>query len=203
MKRDVAFALTAYIFLFLVSFIMSIALGLGKAESVHDPSSLWLYGRRILMVILAISLPWLTRKETLLALGWKVSIKWALISLGIGVCIGLGNKGGFNPTEPIAILLALLHTFATELFFRGYLFRTLAGSCKRIWVAFLLSSAMYGFSYLTVSTTWTLPIGGRILFVMLFTILGMVFAYSYKKSGSFLVPWMMHFFGVLRYRLLL
>jgi hypothetical protein len=36
----------------------------------------------------------------------------------------------------------------------------------------------------------------------MFTGLGIVFSFSYKKSGSFLVPWLMHFFGVLSYRML-
>jgi len=199
MRKDISLALEAYILLLVLSFLMSIVLGLGKAESLHEPSSFWLYGRRALMVILAVAVPWLTGKKIISVLGWKLSIKWALISLSVGVCIGFSNPGGFDPRRPTAIILAFFHTFSTELFFRGYLFRTLASSFKRLWTALLLSSVLYGFFYLTVWGTWTLPVGGIIIFIALFTTLGMLFAYAYRKSGSFLVPWMMHFFGVLKY----
>jgi membrane protease YdiL (CAAX protease family) len=200
MKKDVAIALGVFILLFFISWIMSITLGLGKAESVHDPSSLWLYGRRIIMVILAVAIPWLTKREGISILGWKVSFQWILISCGVGVGIGFGNPGGFDPTLPFAIVLAIFHTFATELFFRGYLFRTFARSFQRQWMAVILSSFLYGLSYLTVGTASTMQLVGKILFVCLFTTLGIIFSYSYKKSGSFLVPWIMHFFGVLKYR---
>ena len=203
MKRDFTVALGVFILLFFISWIMSITLGLGKAESIHDPSSLWLYGRRLIMVILAVGFSWFAKKETLAALGWKVSLPWVFIAVGVGVGIGFGNPGGFNPILPVAIVLAIFHTFATELFFRGYLFRTFASAFKKPWMAILLSSFLYGLSYLTVGTASTLPLVGKIIFVCLFTTLGIIFSYSYKKSGSFLVPWIMHFFGVLSYRLLL
>ena len=199
MKRDAYLALTAYIFLFVLSFILSIQLGLGKAESIHDPSSSLLYLRRGLMVIAAVAIPWFTKRQPLSAFGWKLSVKWLFISVGVGILMGFGNPGGFNPKEPIAIILALFHTFATELFFRGYIFKTLETWLKGLWLPILLSSLLYGLSYLTVYPIWHKSFVGTIVFVFLFTSLGMVFAYSYKKSGSFFVPWMMHFFGVLKY----
>jgi membrane protease YdiL (CAAX protease family) len=200
MKKDFSIALGVYILLFFISWIMSITLGLGKAESIHDPSSLWLYGRRVIMVILAVGFSWFTKKETLSTVGWRVSFTWVLIAVCLGVGIGFGNPGGFDPAVPVAIVLALFHTFATELFFRGYLFRTFASAFKKPWMAILLSSFLYGLSYLTVGTASTLPVANKIIFVCLFTTLGIIFSYSYKKSGSFLVPWIMHFFGVLKYR---
>ena len=124
MKKDVLIALSTYIFLFILTFILSIGFGLGEAESTHDPNSLLLYGRRILMIIFAIAIPWFTRKHPPSALGWKLSVKWIFISLGVGLFMGSTNPGGFNPKDPLAILLALFHTFSTELYFRGYLFTT-------------------------------------------------------------------------------
>ena len=121
MKKDVLIALSTYIFLFIVTFILSIGFGLGEAESTHDPNSLLLYGRRILMIIFAIAIPWFTRKHPPSALGWKLSVKWIFISLAVGLFMGSTNPGGFNPKDPLAILLALFHTFSTELYFRGYL----------------------------------------------------------------------------------
>ena len=200
MKKDIIVALAAYITLFVISFYMSIVLGLGKAESHHDPFSLWMYGRRLIMIICAILIPLLTRKETLAHIGWKTSIRWVLIATGVGIVMGFNNKGGFDPTKPIAIVLALFHAFATELFFRRYLFKTFSVSFQNAWTPLLLSSFLYGCFYLTVWTTWAQPLGGKIAFVILFTLLGSIFAYGYKKSGSFLVPWMMHFFAVLKYR---
>ena len=202
MKKDILLALSAYLFLFIASFILSISLGLGKAESIHDPSSLLLYGRRGLMVIFAIAIPWFTRKQTPSALGWELPVKWIFISLAVGLFMGFTNPGGFNPQDPIAVSLALFHTFATELFFRGYLFKTLDQSIKGLWIPLLLSSFFYGLFYLTSWPIWAKPLIGKMAFVVLFTLVGMPFAYGYKKSGSFFIPWMMHFFGVLKYKTL-
>ena len=201
MKKDLFFAIITYLLLFITSFILSISFGLGERESIHDPSSLLLYGRRGFMVIAAIAIPWFIRKQTLSALGWKLPVKWIFISLGVGFFMGFGNPGGFNPKDPIALILALFHTFATELFFRGYLYKTLDRSSKGLWIPLLLSSLFYGLFYLTVWPIWAKPVVGKMAFVVLFTMVGIIFAYGYKRSGSFFVPWMTHFFGVLQYRL--
>jgi hypothetical protein len=176
---------------------------MGKSESLHEPSSLWMYLRRGIMIIFGLIIPWLRKKDSLAALGWKARSNWILITIGAGLLIGLSNKGGFDPNSLVAVILALFHTFATELFFRRYLLNTSSHSFISMWPPILLSSFMYGIFYLTVWTTWGLPLIGKIIFVFLFTSLGILFSYSYKKSGSFLVPWMMHFLGVLNYRLIL
>ena len=202
MKSDILYSFFVFIILFAISFLFSIIFGLGKAESLHEPTSLWMYARRGLMIIFGIVIPWLRGKDNLIAFGWKAKSKWIFITIGAGVLIGLGNKGGFDPASLIAIILALFHTFATELFFRRYLLKTFSAFFTGMWPPILLSSFMYGLFYLTVWTTWGLPIPGRIIFVFLFTGLAILFSYSYKKSGSFLVPWLMHFLGVLSYRML-
>jgi hypothetical protein len=202
MKKDLIYALSAYSALLVLSFVMSIMMGYGKAESLHEPASLWMYGRRLLMIVIGIGIPWLRGKDTLSAFGWRLSVKWFSISIAAGLLIGLGNKGGFDPASLIAVILALFHTFATELFFRRYLLKTFSALFTSLWPPILLSSFMYGLFYLTVWTTWGLPVPGRIIFVFLFTGLGILFSYSYKKSECFLVPWLMHFFGVLSYRML-
>ena len=203
MKKDVFLALLVYLFLFISSFIFSIGLGLGKAESAHDPNSLLLYGRRGLMILFAIAIPWFTKKQPPSALGWTLSAKWLLISLGVGIFMGFTNPGGFNPNDPLAILLALFHTFTAELFFRGYLFTTFERSMRGMWIPLLLSSFLYGLFYLTTWPIWSSSPIGKLAFVILFTLVGIPFAYGYKKSGSFLVPWLMHFFGVLKYGMLI
>jgi len=203
MQRNVYFAVCAYIILLAVSFIFSIVLGMGKAESLHEPSSLWMYARRGLMIIFGLIIPWLRGKDTLAAFGWKVSLPWLLCTLGVGVLFGNFNPGGFDPRGPINILLALFHSFSTELFFRRYLLKTFENYFTRLWPAVFLSAILYGLFYLTVWKTFEKPGLGRCIFiVILFTVLGTVFAYSYKKSKSFFVPWLMHFFSVLNFRLL-
>jgi len=202
MKKDVLLALSAYLLLFIVSFILGISLGLGELESIHDPSSLLFYGRRGLMVIFAIAIPWFTRKQPLSALGWKLPVKWIFISLAVGFFMGFTNPGGFNPKDPRAILLALFHTFAMELFFRGYLFTTFERSMKGLWIPLLLSSFCYGLLYLTSWPIWARPSVVKMAFVALFILVAVPFAYGYKKSGSFIVPWMMHFLGVFKYKML-
>ena len=202
MDKDTLISLLAFAFLFILAFILSIGLGLGEAESMHDPSSPLLYLRRVLMIIAAIALPWVTRRQSPSALGWTLSVKWIGIALAVGLIMGFSNPGGFNPKDPLALLLALFHTFATELFFRGYLFKTFERSQGGLWGPILLSSFCYGLFYLTTWPIWSSSPLGKLAFVGLFTLVGIPFAYSYKRSGSFLVPWMMHFFGVLKYGML-
>ena len=133
MKREILFAISTFAVLFIVSFICSIVLGMGKAESLHEPTSLWMYARRGLMIIFGLVIPWLRGKDNLTAFGWKAESKWIFITIGAGVLIGLGNKGGFDPASLIAIILALFHTFATELFFRRYLLKTFSDSFRSFW----------------------------------------------------------------------
>lgn len=199
MGRDTLIALTAYVFIFILAFTLSIGMGFGAAESMHDPSSPLLYLRRVLMVIAALAIPWFTRGQPPAALGWTLSVKWIAISVAVGLFMGFTNPGGFNPKDPLAVLLALFHTFATELFFRSYLFKTFERTLGGVWVPILLSSLCYGLFYLTTWPIWASSPLGKLAFVCLFTLVGIPFAYGYKRSGSFLVPWMMHFFGVLKY----
>jgi hypothetical protein len=89
MHRDILRALVVYILLFTISFILSINLGLGEAESIHDPSSALLYARRVIMIIAAVVFLRLTRKENRQALGLQVSVRW----IGISLLTGLGHDG--------------------------------------------------------------------------------------------------------------
>ncbi|MCP4715027.1 MAG: CPBP family intramembrane metalloprotease, partial [Deltaproteobacteria bacterium] len=111
-------------------------------------------------------------------------------------------RGGFDPRSAVALLLAAFHTFATELFFRAYCIRTLSKKLNGFWLPIFISALLYGLFYLSVWTIWQQPGFMKVPFVMLFTGLGIVFGFCYRKSGSFLVPWIMHFFGVLQYKLL-
>jgi membrane protease YdiL (CAAX protease family) len=202
MHRDAIRALVICTVLFALFFILSIGFGLGPPESRHDPSSPLLYVRRVIMIMVAVASLGLTKKENRDALGLRISLKWLAISLLVGIAMGFNNPGGFDPTEPVAIALALFHTFATELFFRGYLFKTLAASMKGVFLPTVLSSLCYGLFYLTTGDIWPRPFLVKTLLVILFSLVGAVYAYAYKRSGSFLVPWMMHFFSVLKYRML-
>jgi membrane protease YdiL (CAAX protease family) len=202
MRRDAVRALVICTVLFALFFILSIGFGLGPSESKHDPSSPLLYVRRVIMIIVAAASLRLTRKENRDALGLRISLNWLAISLLVGIAMGFNNPGGFDPTQPVALILALFHTFATELFFRGYLFKTLSASMKGAFLPILLSSLCYGLFYLTTGDIWPRPFLVKTLLVILFSAVGAVYAYAYKRSGSFLVPWMMHFFSVLKYRML-
>lgn len=202
MHRDAVKALVICVVLFALFFVLSIGFGLGAPESRHEPFSPLLYVRRFIMIIVAAASLRLNRRENLSALGLRISFTWIAISLLAGIAMGFSNPGGFDPTQFSAIVLALFHTFATELFFRGYLFKTLSASMKGAFIPILLSSLCYGLFYLTTAPIWAQSFVAKILFVLLFSLVGAIFAFAYKKSGSFLVPWMMHFFSVLKYRML-
>jgi membrane protease YdiL (CAAX protease family) len=181
---------------------MSIVLGFGKAESAREITSLWYYARRGLLVITALGIPWLLRGTSPSELGWTLPVKWILLALGAGITLGLINKGGFDPRQPIHYPLALFHTFSMELFFRGYLYNTLARSMENPWKPLIISALLYALYYQTMWTAWMQPITGRIAFLFIFTCAGLLFAFCYKKSGSFLVNWIMHICTGIQYRLL-
>ncbi len=201
MKRDLVLALTAFVTLFVIAFAAGILGGLGEAESKHAADSVLLYVRRGLMVLFAVILPMATGKKGLTGYGWKISFRWIVISVVLGIFMGYGNPGGFDPRHGSAIVLACFHAFATELFFRAYLITTLSRTFRGFWLPVVISALAYGVFYLTVWTTWLQPGASKLVFVGLFTCLGLVFGACYKKSGSFLVPWLMHFLGVLQYRM--
>ena len=202
-KKPLIIAGCAWAVLLIISFWASISMGLGPAESDHDPSSVWMYVRRGLLLAGALFLPRIAGATGAETYGWKISFKWLLIALPVGIAMGFGNKGGFDPRIVSALLLACMHAFATELFFRAYLITTLSAVFKTFWPPVIISSLMYGIYYLTVWTAWSQPGALKFVFVGLFTFIGLIHAYCYKKSNSFLVPWLIHFLGVLKYRVLL
>jgi membrane protease YdiL (CAAX protease family) len=202
MTKDLRIALLSYTVLLLLSLIFSIVLGFGKAESAREITSLWYYARRGLMVTMALGIPWLIRGTTPAALGWTLPGKWTLFALGAGILMGFLNRGGFDPRHPALYPLALFHTFSMELFFRGYLYTTLDRSMEKFWPPIIISALLYALFYQTTWTAWVQPVTGRIVFFLIFTGVGSLFAYCYKKSGSFLVSWIMHICTGLQYRLL-
>jgi len=203
-KRDIVLAVGSYCVLMALAVKFSIFDGLGEAESEHLATSGWMYVRRIIMIAFACVLPLLCGQKGITSYGWGITRRWLVIALVVGILMGFGNPGGFDPRSLIAIVLAAFHAFATELYFRAYLITTFARHCKNFWTPIVLSSLMYGFSYLTVYGIFFHPWHWfKIVGVVLFTVLGIIFGYSYRKSQSFNVPWIMHFFGVLKYRMLL
>jgi membrane protease YdiL (CAAX protease family) len=203
-KRDIVLAVGSYCVLMALAVKFSLIDGLGHAESEHLATSGWMYVRRIIMIACACVLPLLCRQKGIGSYGWGITRRWLVIAVAVGILMGFGNPGGFDPTSAVAIVLAAFHTFATELYFRAYLITTFARYCKNFWTPIVVSSLMYGLSYLTVYGIFFHPWPYfKIVGVVMFTLLGLVFGYSYRKSQSFNVPWIMHFFGVLKYRMLL
>jgi hypothetical protein len=193
---QLSYAALSYGLLWALSWWGAIGRGWGPAESAHDPRSGWMYVRRLALAgaaLLGLALGGVGPG----ALGWGLS-PWLPAALLAGLAMGAGNRGGFAPTGPAALALALFHTFAVELYFRGYLFRHLAGLID-MW-ALPLSALAYGCYYLTVHTVWAGGPRGRAAGVALFSALGVVFAGCYLFTGSMLGPWLAHFGAVLHWR---
>ncbi|MFC1592060.1 lysostaphin resistance A-like protein [Thermodesulfobacteriota bacterium] len=202
-KYDLLLALGAYLAVLAISFYAAIGCGYGEAESAHLADSAWMYVRRLLLLGCAAVLPLATGSRGLFGYGWRISLRWAVIAAIIGVATGFVNPGGFDLRHVSALLLACFHALAMELFFRAYLITTLSGTFRTFWPPVIISALLYGIFYLSVWTIWQRPPGENVFFVCLFTCIGLVYGYCYKKSGSFLVPWLAHFLGVLQYKLLL
>lgn len=193
---QLSYAALSYALLWALSWWGAVGRGWGGAESDHDPASRWLYVRRLLLAATAAGGLALGGAGPG-ALGWGLS-PWLPAVLILGLALGAGNRGGFTPTGPAALALALFHTFATELYFRGYLFHHLGGLIG-MW-ALPLSAAAYGLYYLTVHTVWAGGPRGRAAGVALFGVLGLLFAGCYLFTGSLLGAWLAHFGAVLRWR---
>jgi len=198
-KKPLFIAVSAWAVIAIISFWAAIYMGWGEAESAHAPTSVWMYVRRALLCACALLLPLLAGGKTAKHYGWKISLKWLGISILLGIAMGYRNPGGFDPLQLSAILLACMHAFATELFFRAYLITTLSEIFKNFWPPVLISSLLYGLFYMTVWNAWNRPDIQKIIFVGLFTVIGLIHGYCYKKSRSFLVPWILHFFSVIKY----
>jgi membrane protease YdiL (CAAX protease family) len=124
-------------------------------------------------------------------------------SLGaVGISLGFFNRGGFNPAKPETLPLALLHTFSMELFFRGFLLKTLADSMERFWIPLFIAAILYALYYLTMWSVWTQPFLAQVMFMLRFIFVGVLFGYAYRKSGSLTVNWMMHILTGMQFRLL-
>jgi membrane protease YdiL (CAAX protease family) len=195
---QLTFAAASYALVWAISWWAAIGRGWGVRESAHDPTSLWMYGRRLLLVATALLGIVAVGGASPASLGWGLS-PWLLAALAIGAAMARGNRGGFEVTGVTPAVLALFHTFATELYFRGYLFHELGATLG--WWALPLSAAAYGLYYLTVDTVWAGGRRGRVAGVILFTVLGLVFAALYSLSGSFLGAWLAHYAAVLRWPL--
>lgn len=202
MKKEIIYALAGFVLILSVSFFFSTYLGYWEGEAEHNPASIWMYSRRIILILLAVLTPMLTGKNIFSHIGWNVSAKWLIISIAVGVAMGFGNRGGFYPASLVALILALFHCFAYELYFRGYLYKMLEGEFKNPRTSLILSSFATGLLYLTEGPVWQYGFMGRIAFIFLFSGVGFLFGFMYKRSQSFWVPCLTHFFGVLRYRML-
>lgn len=194
---QLAYAILSYIALWAISWWGAIPRGWGDAESAHDPANAWLYARRALLVAASLIGVVLIGGETLASYGWSSSLGLP-IALVLGLAMGFSNKGGFKPTGITPVILALLHTFAVELYFRGYLFHHLGGLIGA-W-ALPLSALLYGLYYLTVHTVWASGSRGRLIGAISFSILGMIFAGCYTVTGSFFGAWLAHFGAVIHLR---
>ncbi len=125
------YAAASYLMLWGVSWWGAVGRGWGGAESAHDPASVWMYARRLLLAGVALAGVALAGGADLGSLGWGLA-PWPPAALVLGGLMGFGNKGGFVPSGPLPVALALFHTFATELYFRGYLFHHL-GALIGLW----------------------------------------------------------------------
>jgi hypothetical protein len=194
-RRALIVASTTYLVFHGIAYYFAVISGYGEAESAHDPSSIWMYVRRASLIGMALVLPRLDGAGGP-DYGYSVSPRSLAWACGLGLVIGFGNRGGYELTSLALVAGAAFHTFATELYFRGYWVSVLErAACSRK-VTIATSGLLYGLSTLTWFAAYhrELPPWG---FILLFTFLGAVFAWAKVLSGSVLIAAIMHFVGVL------
>lgn len=202
LKRALWVGAGVYLAFHAFAYVMAVQQGLGAAESKHDPASVWMYLRRLSMIAIALWLPRLAGGPLPREYGWALPSRWLAIAVGLGLLIGFGNRGGYELTSVALLLGAAFHAFATELYFRGYWLTLLERASSNRWLTAFGSGLLYGLSTLTWYATYhrELPPWG---FILLFSSLGMTFAWSKQRSGSTMIAFVMHFVGVLNLKQLL
>lgn len=202
LKRALLVGSVVYLAFHALAYVIAVQYGLGAAESRHDPSSLWMYLRRLSMIVLALVLPSFAGGPVAREYGWTLPSRWLAIAIAMGLLIGLGNRGGYELGSVALVAGAAFHAFATELYFRGYWLTLLERVSSSKWLPAFGSGLLYGLSTLSWYATYhrELPPWG---FILLFSSLGMTFAWSKQRSGSTLVAFVMHFVGVLNFKPLL
>jgi hypothetical protein len=201
-RRPLILGAVFYVLAMAFWYVGAVSLGYGEAESRHDPSSLWMYTRRATMIGLSLLLPILGQSPGVREYGFRITPRYLVLAVGIGLLIGLGNRGGYPPTSIELVLGALLHTLAVEMYFRGYWIKLLEQYTASFWKPILISGSLYGLHFLTIHATYRLPAWGILPFVLLFASLGTLFGWGMRKSGL-LCAWLMHFVGVLDFKSLL
>ncbi len=206
MTRDLKRALTVGVAVYLtfhaVAYVVAVELGFGEAESRHDPASIWMYLRRLSMIAIALILPRFVGGPAVKEYGWTLPSRWLAIAVGLGLVIGFGNRGGYQMTSVALVAGAAFHAFATELYFRGYWLGLLERASASKWLPAFGCGLLYGLSTLSWYAAYhrEMPPWG---FILLFTSLGMAFAWAKQRSTSVLIAWIMHFVGVLNLKPLL
>jgi membrane protease YdiL (CAAX protease family) len=184
-------------------YVGSVVTGWGEAESRHAPESIWMYVRKATMIALAVLLPILGKTPRVSQFGWRMTPRWFAITVVAGLFIGWGNRGGYRPESVALIAGAAFHTFAVELYFRGYWIKLLECYTQRFWLPILISGALYGVYQITVFAIVQRPAWQIALLMLMFTALGIGFGYAQRKSGAVSVAILMHFIGVLSLKELL
>jgi len=202
LKRALLLGALVYVAFHVFAYVVAVQNGLGEAESRHDPGSLWMYLRRLSMIAIALVLPRFAGGPLAKDYGWTLPSRWLAIAILLGLVIGFGNRGGYQLASVALVAGAAFHAFATEVYFRGYWLGLLQRASSSKWLPAFGCGLLYGLSTLSWYATYhrELPPWG---FILLFTSLGMAFAWAKQRSGSVLVAFVMHFVGVLNLKPLL
>jgi len=168
-----------WILLFLVPFLLywkneSLVLSTGKFSRI-----VFLYGIPLgIIAALAIIIAYLQLQD---------QIDWSLLKSYL-------DKKNITATTFFLVFsyITFGNSFLEELFFRGWVFRTL--SSRNTSFAYIFSSLLFALYHLSIFVTW---FSGWILLFVLFGLFmsGCLFAFLYHKTASIWSAWIVHIFA--------
>lgn len=189
-------AMGAWAVIFGVLFAASIVTGGGRAEAQLLPSSAALWLRIALTGGLGGVLVFAFRHSMPIGKrAFSITPSWAAIAVLAGTCVG-AMAPAIAPTSPVAVAVVLAATvaIAEEIFFRGFLGRSLAAAFSGSRLPTALAAVLYGVYYATYFVIWQhpSPLQVGLALTMITVGAGLPYALLHDLTKGFLAPLLCH-----------
>ena len=183
-----------------ISIVVVTMTTMGDGEFAFANPSSWFYGRNALLLAVALIGSFAVRRESVRQLGVRPAILWAMLAIFIGTALGLvGSMVApiriADPPYAIIVSSFLIQAICQEVYFRGFVTRTLLLEMASPLLAIALSCLMYGVFYLS----FRLVLAQEGFFQLYYSILlygfglGGIFGWLYYKSKSMWPGMIAHF----------
>lgn len=169
----------------------------GNAEYYHQADDLFWWGRRGVLILLGLALILAIRRSVDLEYGLlgEGGGRWVLAAIPYGAAVGVLSVPYANVATPVGMLMAmaLVHAVAEQVFFSGFINRTLLAELDKPWAAVVVGGLLYGLYQVSYFHVFHWPAGTMALTVLsLGVFVGGASAFLLWRSGGLLAPMLAH-----------